>query len=90
MALMLLVNHPGDWGHIYAPLAHAEWDGCTLADLVFPFFLFIVGVSAALGLAGARASAPARRAALGQVLRRAAVLAALGLRSEERRVGKEC
>ena len=79
VALMLLVNHPGDWGHIYAPLAHAEWNGCTLADLVFPFFLFLVGVSVALGLGAARATAPARRAALGRVLRRAAVLAALGL-----------
>ena len=42
---MILVNNPGDWGHIYPPLEHAEWNGCTPTDLIFPFFLFIVGVS---------------------------------------------
>ncbi|MEO6280738.1 heparan-alpha-glucosaminide N-acetyltransferase domain-containing protein [Roseateles sp.] len=50
VAAMLLVNNPGDWGHVYAPLLHAPWHGCTPTDLVFPFFLFIVGVSASLGL----------------------------------------
>jgi predicted acyltransferase len=50
VAAMLLVNNPGDWGHIYAPLEHAEWNGCTPTDLIFPFFLFIVGVSLALSL----------------------------------------
>ena len=46
--LMTLVNNPGDWSHIYAPFEHAKWHGCTLTDLVFPFFLFIVGVSIVL------------------------------------------
>ncbi|GAA4347301.1 DUF5009 domain-containing protein [Hymenobacter saemangeumensis] len=78
VALMLLVNHPGDWDHIYAPLAHAEWHGCTLADLVFPFFLFIVGVSTVYALAAAKREGRGR-AALAQVLKRAAVLAGLGL-----------
>jgi predicted acyltransferase len=45
VAAMILVNTPGDWGHIYPPLAHSKWDGCTPTDLVFPFFLFMVGVS---------------------------------------------
>jgi predicted acyltransferase len=45
VATMILVNNPGDWGHIYAPLEHSKWNGCTPTDLVFPFFLFIVGVS---------------------------------------------
>ena len=45
---MLLVNDPGDWGHVYWPLEHAAWPGCTPTDLIFPFFLFIVGVSIAL------------------------------------------
>lgn len=45
VALMILVNNPGSWGHIYAPLKHAAWHGCTPTDLVFPFFLFVVGVS---------------------------------------------
>jgi predicted acyltransferase len=46
--LMTIVNNPGDWGHIYAPLEHAAWHGYTLTDLVFPSFLFIVGISTVL------------------------------------------
>lgn len=43
VALMILVNNPGTWAHIYPPLEHASWHGCTPTDLVFPFFLFAVG-----------------------------------------------
>ena len=43
VALMILVNNPGSWGHIFPPLDHASWHGCTPTDLVFPFFLFAVG-----------------------------------------------
>ena len=45
IAGMILVNCPGSWSYVYAPLRHAEWDGWTPTDLVFPFFLFIVGVA---------------------------------------------
>lgn len=45
VAMMILVNNPGSWAHIYAPLEHSKWHGCTPTDLVFPFFLFAVGVS---------------------------------------------
>jgi len=45
IAFMILVNTPGSWSYAYAPLRHAPWHGCTLTDLVFPFFLFIVGVA---------------------------------------------
>ena len=45
IALMILVNTPGTWEHVFPPLRHAPWDGWTPTDLVFPFFLFIVGVS---------------------------------------------
>ncbi len=45
IAGMLIVNNPGSWSHIYPPLKHAEWHGWTLTDLIFPFFLFIVGVA---------------------------------------------
>jgi len=45
IALMIVVNDPGTWDHVFAPLRHAKWHGCTPTDLVFPFFLFIVGVS---------------------------------------------
>jgi predicted acyltransferase len=48
VAAMIVVNTPGDWGHVYAPLLHSEWHGFTPTDLVFPLFLFIVGVSIAL------------------------------------------
>jgi len=47
---MVLVNNPGTWAHIYWPLEHAEWHGWTPTDLIFPFFLFIVGVAIPLGL----------------------------------------
>lgn len=79
VAAMLLVNNPGDWGHVYAPLLHAQWHGCTPTDLIFPFFLFVVGVSVALGLAP-RAQAGGDRAALGRaVLARAMRIVAVGL-----------
>src|SRR6266542_242899 len=45
IAGMVLVNNPGSWSHIYWPLEHAEWNGWTPTDLIFPFFLFIVGVA---------------------------------------------
>lgn len=51
VAAMLLVNNPGSWAHVYPPLLHAAWHGWTLTDLIFPFFLFIVGVTTHLSLA---------------------------------------
>lgn len=45
IAAMITVNNPGSWEHVYSPLLHAKWTGCTPTDLVFPFFLFIVGIS---------------------------------------------
>ena len=45
VAGMILVNNPGSWSHIYAPLRHASWNGCTPTDLVFPFFVFCMGVA---------------------------------------------
>jgi predicted acyltransferase len=45
IAFMIIVNTPGSWEYVYSPLRHAKWHGCTPTDLVFPFFLFIVGVS---------------------------------------------
>lgn len=47
---MILVNNPGNWNHVYAPLLHAEWHGWTITDLIFPFFIFIVGMSLQLSL----------------------------------------
>lgn len=45
IAAMILVNTPGDWSTVYAPFLHADWHGLTATDLIFPFFLFIVGIS---------------------------------------------
>jgi predicted acyltransferase len=50
IASMILVNNPGSWEQVYLPLEHAEWHGCTPTDLVFPFFLFIVGCAMSFSL----------------------------------------
>jgi len=67
VAAMILVNNPGSWTYVYPPLEHAEWNGWTLTDLIFPFFLFIVGVSLVMAftrreLAGATPRELARKA----------------------------
>jgi predicted acyltransferase len=49
---MILVNNPGAWEHTYKPLRHAHWNGWTTADVIFPFFLFIVGVAITFSLSG--------------------------------------
>ena len=79
VAAMILVNNPGDWGHIYAPLEHAAWHGCTPTDLVFPFFLFIVGVSIVYALDGARRQPEAHGRTMVRILKRSAILFGLGL-----------
>ena len=56
VALMILVNNPGSWSHLYSPLAHAPWHGVTLTDLVFPFFLFAVGNAMAFALPASNTS----------------------------------
>lgn len=79
IAAMLLVNNPGDWGHVYAPLLHAHWHGWTFTDWVFPFFVFISGMAMTISLAR-RAQAGADRAALLLTTwRRALVIIGIGL-----------
>lgn len=70
MAAMVVVNNPGDWDTVYPPLLHAEWHGWTPTDLIFPFFIFIVGVSITLSR---------RSLGWGSILKRAALIFALGL-----------
>src|SRR5512140_243630 len=79
IAGMLLVNNPGTWSSIYAPLRHAEWNGWTPTDLIFPFFLFIVGVSSVYAFAGRTAAGADRHALLRKSLWRGVKLFALGL-----------
>ena len=80
VAAMILVNNPGDWGHIYAPLEHAPWNGWTPTDLIFPFFLFIVGVSITFALSRSNgAGLENQRNVIGKILTRSLTLFLLGL-----------
>lgn len=76
---MLLVNNPGSWRDIYAPLKHAEWHGWTPTDAIFPFFLWIVGVAMTFSLSRRLAAGDDRRRLFGHLVRRSAILFALGL-----------
>lgn len=78
VAAMILVNNPGSWAHIYAPLEHAEWNGCTPTDLIFPFFLFIVGVSISYAL-GSKKQHMNHSKLIMTALKRALILFGLGL-----------
>jgi predicted acyltransferase len=78
IAAMVLVNNPGDWNNIYGPLEHAKWNGWTFTDFVFPFFLFIGGVSMTMSL-GRRADEGADKPALlRQLAKRAALIFLIG------------
>jgi predicted acyltransferase len=79
VAGMLLVNNPGSWAHIYPPLEHAAWHGWTPTDLIFPFFLFIVGITTELSLGARRARGADDRAVVAQVVRRGALIFLFGL-----------
>lgn len=79
IAGMILVNNPGSWGHIYPPLAHAKWHGCTPTDLIFPFFLFIVGVAITLSLQKRKERGDDQKKLLIQIFRRSITLFVLGL-----------
>src|SRR5581483_3158528 len=74
IAGMLLVNNPGTWSAIYPPLEHAEWNGWTPTDLIFPFFLFIVGITTHLSL---RKRAPDK--VVPKILRRGLLIVLVGI-----------
>jgi predicted acyltransferase len=80
IAGMILVNNPGDWGKTFAPFLHAEWHGWTPTDLIFPFFLFVLGVAIPLAFASRleRSGGDLRPLYL-QILRRTIILFGLGL-----------
>jgi predicted acyltransferase len=79
IASMLLVNNPGNWNAVYAPLRHAEWHGWTFTDTIFPFFIWIVGVAIPLSVARRLEAWQSRRQLFRHALRRAAILFGLGL-----------
>src|SRR6266567_146899 len=74
IAGMLLVNDPGTWSAIFPPLEHAEWNGWTPTDLIFPFFLFIVGITTHLSLSARRARGDDDSALVKQILRRGIII----------------
>ncbi len=78
VAGMLLVNNPGTWSAIYPPLEHATWHGWTPTDVIFPFFLFIVGITTELSLRARRARGDDESAILRQILRRGALIFLFG------------
>ena len=78
VAGMLLVNNPGSWAAIFPPLEHAEWHGWTPTDLIFPFFLFIVGITTELSLGARRARGASDRELANAIIRRGAVIFLLG------------
>ena len=79
IAAMVLVNNPGDWGHIYAPLRHAVWHGWTFTDWIFPFFLFICGMSITFSTTRAWATGASKRSVMFTLWRRAAIIILIGL-----------
>ena len=79
VACMILVNNPGSWAHIYGPLEHSEWNGCTPTDLVFPFFLFMVGVSIVYAMESKKADPSLHASLLLSVLRRTVLIILLGM-----------
>ncbi len=79
VAGMLLVNNPGSWSHVRDPLEHAKWHGWTPTDLIFPFFLFIVGVAMTFSFAAQERGGASRGEMMGRVAKRSAVLVLLGL-----------
>ncbi len=74
IAGMILVNTPGDWSHVYPPLLHADWHGCTPTDWVFPFFLFIMGVAIPLALGRRIAEGADRKQIMLKILRRSLLI----------------
>ncbi|PWJ45018.1 acyltransferase family protein [Sediminitomix flava] len=79
VAFMIMVNNPGSWSTIYAPLKHAAWHGCTPTDLVFPFFLFIVGVSIGFSMYSARSKKERHPQLIKKIISRSLKLIGIGL-----------
>jgi predicted acyltransferase len=79
IAAMILVNNPGRWSKVYPELRHAQWHGWTFADIIFPFFLFILGVAVAFSLEKRKASPDDGHKTMLRILRRTGILFGLGL-----------
>jgi len=77
IALMILVNTPGSWSHVYAPLLHADWHGCTPTDVIFPFFMFIIG--SAMFFSFKKTNSAASASQVLRLVKRGAIIFAIGL-----------
>ena len=77
IALMILVNTPGSWSHVYAPLVHADWHGCTPTDVIFPFFMFIIG--SAMFFSFKKTNSTANTSQVLRLVKRGAIIFAIGL-----------
>jgi predicted acyltransferase len=78
IALMILVNYPGSWKYMYAPLVHSDWNGLTPTDFIFPFFIFIVGVSIALSYSKQIAASKSRMEMVKKILIRGLKIYTIG------------
>lgn len=79
IAAMILVNNPGSWDYVYSPLLHGEWHGCTPTDLIFPFFLFIVGIAITISLKKRKDRGDDQQKLIVNIIRRSIILFVLGL-----------
>lgn len=78
IALMIVVNNPGDWGSLFTPLSHAHWEGATSTDLIFPFFIFIVGASIAFSMLTKKQDRDNQSALMIKIVKRGIIIFLLG------------
>lgn len=76
---MIIVNTPGSWSYIYPPLRHAEWHGLTPTDMVFPFFLFMVGIAITLSLEKRKKKGADHKALITKIIKRSVIIFLLGI-----------
>ncbi len=79
VAAMIIVNTPGSWDHVYAPLLHAQWHGVTPTDCIFPFFIFIVGISITLSYGKMIAAGVSKSRLIGKTVKRAILIFLIGV-----------
>lgn len=78
IALMIVVNNPGNWGALFTPFSHAHWEGATSTDLIFPFFIFIVGASVAFSMLSKKADKSNHGRLMVKVIKRGIIIFVLG------------
>lgn len=79
VVLMIFMNNPGSWDHLFAPLAHSHWNGCTVTDLIFPAFIFIVGASIAFALQTKKQHESSHNELILKIFKRGIIIVSLGI-----------